>query len=290
MGKPFLWICCVTICVALAGCEADHSLVQEPDTGYTDADGYAVGTPYWWRTHPYYKDIKVDEEATLAVGDPYLVIHADEEDELDAMYDKLIEALREEYEDEVVGHLLGYHRDYVLSLTIPGVNMSLMDLIIPPPTPPPNVVVYTHCECPWEWEGSAPPEGCDPGGGGSPPPPPAPPPDPRKHSYMQITGDYIPPNELPAQRSVMAYISTVSLNGVSWYKSKLMDVRIEKDGIPAYLNPLHQKLYSTQHILKKSFSYGDALPVVWVATAKHEVRGIITGLIWTAKTKVDVYY
>ena len=53
MSKPFWWIGCVLMCIALAGCEADQNLVQEPETGYIDADGYAVGTPYWWRTHPY---------------------------------------------------------------------------------------------------------------------------------------------------------------------------------------------------------------------------------------------
>ena len=292
MGKPFWWIGCVLICVALAGCEADHNLVQEPDTGYTDAEGYSVGTPYWWRTHPYFKDIDVDEEATLAAGDPYLVIHADEEDEIGPMYDKLIEALIKQFRDEEISHVVGYHRviahimryhqDYVLSLNIPGVNMSVLGPKLPP-GPPPNVVVNNHCECPWEWENGIPPEGCEPsgGGGGDPPPPP---PDPYTHTFMYSLGD-----PAPAIRMVVLYLSTQTTNGLVMAHSELQDIRIEKNGITAYTKSLDYKGFSFSHVFTKSLTYNDPNLVPWVSSADHEVSTIIK-VIWTGHSEADITY
>lgn len=297
MGKPFLWICCVLICVALAGCEADHNLVQEPDTGYTDADGYAVGTPYWWRTHPYFKDIDVDEEATLAAGDPYLVIHADEEDELGPMYDKLIEALIKQFRDEeishvmgyhrVIAHIMGYHQDYVLSLKIPGVNMSLLEPIIPNPGPSPYVTIGTHCLCPWEWEDGFPPAGCDDGGGGGGgggPPPPPPPPDPYTHTFMYSLGD-----PAPAIRKVVLYLSTQTANGVKMTISELKDIRIEKNGVTAYTKSRDYKQFVFSHVFTKALTYTDPNLVPWVSSADHKVSTVLR-VIWTGHSEAEITY
>ena len=298
MGKPFWWICCVLICVGLAGCEADHNLVQEPETGYIDAEGYSVGTPYWWRTHPYFKDIKVDEEATLAAGDPYLVIHADEEDEIGPMYDKLMEALIKQFRDEEISHVMGYHRviahimdyhrDYVLSLNIPGVNMSVLGPKLPP-GPLPNETIETHCACPWEWEEGVPPNGCESGGGGGGSPPPPPPPDPQSGNLFIWLGLYVPQSELPAQRSVQNKIITASTNGVAMFLSTIKYIRIEKDGVPVVQNLKTSKVSSTRHQYTKTISYGDAVRVVWVSTARHEVTTIV-GSKWVRNSTSNIYY
>jgi len=294
MGKPFWWICCVLICVGLAGCEADHNLVQEPETGYIDAEGYSVGTPYWWRTHPYFKDIKVDEEATLAAGDPYLVIHADEEDEIGPMYDKLMEALIKQFRDEEISHVMGYHRviahimdyhrDYVLSLNIPGVNMSVLGPKLPP-GPLPNETIETHCACPWEWEDGVPPNGCESGGGGGgSPPPPQPEPDPYTHTFMYSLGD-----PAPAVRKVVLYLSTQTTNGVKMPISKLKDIRIEKDGVTAYTKSLDQKSFVFSHVFTKTSSYADPNLVFWVSSADHTVKHVIS-VIWTDDSEAEIMY
>ncbi len=293
MGKPFWWICCVLICVGLAGCEADHNLVQEPETGYIDAEGYSVGTPYWWRTHPYFKDIKVDEEATLAAGDPYLVIHADEEDEIGPMYDKLMEALIKQFRDEEISHVMGYHRviahimdyhrDYVLSLNIPGVNMSVLGPKLPP-GPLPNETIETHCACPWEWEDGVPPNGCESGGGGGGSPPPPPPPNPYTHTFMYSLGD-----PAPAIRKVVLYLSTQTANGVMMAHSELQDIRIEKNGVTAYTKSRDYKGFTFSHVFTKSLTYADPNLVPWVSSADHEVSTIIK-VIWTGHSEADITY
>ena len=269
MGRPFLWICCVSIAVALTGCQADHNLVQEEsEVGYIDADGYAVGTPYWWRTHPYFAGKKVDEAATLAAGDPYLVIHA--EDEHEPMHDKFIEALKDQYSREEVLHMLIHHRDVASSLNIPGVDMSLLDRELP--EPPPTETINEHCTCPWE---DPPPPGCDnDGGSGGPPPAPPLPPDPEVNSFMHIVGDYFWPDQLPASRSVRLYLSTISLNGILMLHSRLENIRVEKDAVPVYLNLLHIRNLTRVHGFHRTFSYGDARPIVWVSTADHVVKGL----------------
>ena len=43
------------------------------------------------------------------------------------------------------------------------------------------------------------------------------------------------------------------------------------------------------HEFEWTFSYGDALPVVWVSTADHEVTGI-RRTIWEDKSRVTITY
>ena len=285
MSKLFLWMGCLMICLVLVGCQDGLNQVEEPDS-YTDANGHSIGTPYWWRTHPDFKDIKVDEEATLAAGDPFLVIHAD--DPIEVMHDKLIETLGKQYNDREVVHLIGHHRDHLLAMEIPDVNMSLLEDKLPSPLP--NEVVYNHCDCPFEGDND---EECDTGsGGGSPPPPPLTP-DPHTNTHMHTLGDvYYYPEDLPANRGVRAYMSTISLNGINMVGSKLKNIRIEKDGLLAYSLQEHVRHYTQVHSREKSFSYGDPVPVSWVTSLDHHVFDYYTqgGFSWMASSSATKYY
>lgn len=165
MTRSILFLLAGLLLVAAAGCDTNSEL----------AEPRQEKEPYWWRSDPFFANKNVDEEATLALGDPNVVIGASEDpDPLQVAYQRIAENLIELYSEEHVGHIFLYHHEVVQNLKIPGVNIPEIKL------PEPNVTVINHCDCPIE-ENNDP--GCDPGGGGGGPPPPPPPPPPHANTH-----------------------------------------------------------------------------------------------------------
>ena len=103
----------------MAGCNADKSLVEDE----------SEFVPYWWRDDPYFKDKNIDEEATLALGLPDVVLGKSEDDEKNKMYRTFTEKLSELYGEKHILHALIYHRDEVL--VKPGAESVVMMLSSP---------------------------------------------------------------------------------------------------------------------------------------------------------------
>jgi len=105
------------------GCETDNGLVE------TNAEF----EPYWWRHDPHFDDKEVDEEATIALGDPNVVIMASPpRSPRDLMFDRVTAKIREVYdlsEDDVypIADVMFYHADTMRSWNLQGVDWILFD-------------------------------------------------------------------------------------------------------------------------------------------------------------------
>ena len=123
MKKGILFLFTILMLLIAVGCETNNGMVE------TNAEF----EPYWWRDDPYFDDKEVDEEATIALGDPHVVVMASEpRAPRDLMFDRVTAKIREVYgliQDDArpVKHVMLYHADTVRSWDLRGVDWKLFD-------------------------------------------------------------------------------------------------------------------------------------------------------------------
>lgn len=161
MRKGILFLFTMLMLLTSVGCANDNGMVE------TNAEF----EPYWWRDDPYFDDKKVDEKATIALGDPHVVVMASEpRAPRGLMFDRVTAKIREVYgltQDDVVPifHVMVYDADTIRAWGLQGVDWKLFDLEMQkirqeiPGLPPHNlcvcpVVETSEADCPKDAGGS----------------------------------------------------------------------------------------------------------------------------------------
>jgi hypothetical protein len=161
MKKGILLLFTMLMLLTSVGCETDNGVVE------TNAEFES----YWWRDDPYFDDKEVDEEATIALGDPNVVVMASEpRAPRDLMFDRVTAKIIEVYglsQEDVrpVMHVMLYDADTVRSWELRGVDWKLFDFEMQkirqeiPALPPHDlcvcpVVEIAEVDCPQDAGGS----------------------------------------------------------------------------------------------------------------------------------------
>ena len=202
--------------VAAAGCDVSSELAEPTQEK----------EPYWWRSDPFFADKNVDEEATLALGDPDVVIGASEDpDPLQVAYQRIAEKLIELYGEEHVAHIVFYHHEVIQDLEIPDVDMSLIEADLKDPIT--NETLVGHCECPFDEDND--PE-CNEGNGGGNGDNPPPPPPPHVEATMQLLVCNGDPGCDPRTLEAKGYIDALKLAQAIQF----INFKVTKNGVPVY--------------------------------------------------------
>ena len=217
MSKSISVVFIMLLLVFLPACENGAELVEPT----------SEKEPYWWRNDPFFDDKKIDEEATLALGDPNVVIGAsmEEPDEMQIAYNLIADKIAELLGAEHVTHVLYLDHAYVRELEIPGVNMDTIIL----PEPPDDAVYHDPCTCPTAGEDPEPQ--CENGGGNAGSDPPPPPPDPEMTIDMRL---YVcnGVGSLNCSPRTLEYKASIDAPGAT--KVLMMFTRVMKEGVTVY--------------------------------------------------------